>query len=470
MSKFQKNLTEGSVVKQLLMFSIPFLFSNLLQALYSVVDMIVVGQYVGPVGVSGVQIGGQVTMLITNIVAGFGVGATVLVAQYQGAERQEDQKQTVSTLFTFFVFVSIAMTIIMTSLNAPVLRLLGTDELSFDEAYKYLLCCSFGYIFIFGYNAVSGILRGMGDSKRPLYFVMIATVVNIVLDIVFVKNLGMRSLGAALATVIAQAISFILSVIYLKRSDFIFDFKFKSFKIYKDKMRLIFKIGLPSAVQFSITGLSFLALTGISNSIDGAVGSTMLGIGQKLNTFGILPCVALSSSISSMAGQNIGAGKYDRAKKTMWVGFGFAVLVSTAVFVLVNLFPEQIMNVFLNQNSLSGVNLELYTKCMEVGSKYIRFCSFDYLFASAFFCTNGLATGSGHTMFSLLNSAMNAVVFRVPLAYVFAMDWGLGMGITGVAVAIGFAPVVSAVVGIIYVQSGKWKKAKTDIMRQEQPA
>ena len=207
MSKFQKDYTQGSVVKQLISFSLPFLFSNLLQALYSVVDMVVVGQYVGPVGVSGVQIGGQVTMLITNIVTGFVVGATVLVAQYQGAKNNDGQKKTISTLFTFFAFVSVGLTVLMILLNAPILRLLGTDDISFNEAYNYLLCCSFGYIFIFGYNAVSGILRGMGDSKRPLWFVAIATVTNIILDIVFVKYMGMRSLGAALATVVAQGLS-----------------------------------------------------------------------------------------------------------------------------------------------------------------------------------------------------------------------------------------------------------------------
>ena len=460
MSKFQKDYTQGSVVKQLISFSLPFLFSNLLQALYSVVDMVVVGQYVGPVGVSGVQIGGQVTMLITNIVTGFVVGATVLIAQYQGAKNTDGQIRTISTLFTFFAFVSVGLTVIMALLNAPVLRMLGTDDISFGEAYNYLLCCSFGYIFIFGYNAVSGILRGMGDSKRPLWFVAIATVTNIVLDIVFVKYMGMRSLGAALATVIAQGLSFLLSMIYLKRSDFIFDFKLKSFKIYKDKLNLIFKIGCPSAVQFSITGLSFLALTGISNAIAGTVGTTLLGIGQKLNTFGILPCIALSSSISSMAGQNIGAKKYDRAKKTMWVGMGFALALSVVVFGLVNLFPNQIMGIFLNKDSLSGTDLELYDQCMELGAKYISLCSFDYLFACFFFCTNGLATGSGHTMFSLINSAINAFLFRVPMAYVFSMSWGFNMGVTGIAAALGFAPIVSAVIGIIYVQTGRWKKSK----------
>ncbi len=161
-----------------------------------------------------------------------------------------------------------------------------------------------------------------------------------------------------------------------------------------------------------------------------------------------------------MAGQNIGAKKYDRAKKTMWIGMGFALALSVVVFGLVNLFPNQIMGIFLNKNSLSGTDLELYEQCVEIGAKYISLCSFDYLFACVFFCTNGLATGSGHTMFSLVNSAINAFVFRVPMAYIFSMSWGLNMGLTGIAAAMGFAPIVSAIIGVVYIQTGRWKKSK----------
>ena len=458
MSKFQNDLTKGSVAGQLIKFSIPFLISNLLQALYSVADMVIVGNAMGPIGVADVQMGSQVTMLLTNIVIGLGVGATVLVAQYQGANRPDDQKKTISTVFTMYFILGLVCTVIMLLVNKPILELLSAEEVS-AGATGYLNVCSLGYVFIFGYNAVSGILRGMGDSKRPLYFVAIAAVTNIVLDIVLVKRLGAP--GAAWATIASQALSFILSAIYLKFSGFVFDFKPKSFKIDIEKLKLICKIGLPSAIQFSITGFSFLTLTGLSSQIDPQVGNALLGIGSKLNTFGILPCIAMCSSISSMAGQNIGAGEFKRAKKCMWVGLAIALGVSIVVFAIVNIFPEQVMNIFLDGDNLTGVDLENYKKCMDIGANYIRLCSIDYVVACVFFACNGLAMGSGHTVFALVNTAIMSLGFRMPLAYLFAL--GLGWGLNGVAAGLGLAPIIPGIIGILYIQSGRWKKSKLGI-------
>lgn len=460
MSKFQNDLTKGSVAGQLIKFSIPFLISNLLQALYSVADMVIVGNAIGPIGVADVQMGSQVTMLLTNIVIGLGAGATVLVAQYQGANRPDDQKQTISTVFTMYFILGIVSTVLMLIINKPILELLSAQEVS-QGAISYLNVCSLGYIFIFGYNAVSGILRGMGDSKRPLYFVAIAAITNIVLDLILVKRLG--AAGAAWATISSQALSFILSAIYLKFSGFVFDFKPSSFRINFSKLKLICKVGFPSAVQFSITGFSFLTLTGLSSQLDPNVGNALLGIGSKLNTFGILPCVAMCSSISSMAGQNIGAGQYKRAKKCMWVGLSIALGVSLVVFAIINLFPEQVIHIFMNGDNLSGTELENYKKCMELGPNYIRLCSIDYVLACVFFACNGLAMGSGHTVFALVNTAVMSLCFRMPLAYIFSCDWGLNLGLNGVAAALGLAPIVPGIIGILYIQSGRWKRSKLGI-------
>ncbi len=463
MSKFQNDLTKGSVAGQLIKFSIPFLISNLLQALYSVADMVIVGNAMGPIGVADVQMGSQVTMLLTNIVIGLGAGATVLVAQYQGANRPEDQKKTISTVFTMYFILGLVCTVLMLLINKPILNLLSAEEIS-EGAIAYLDVCSLGYIFIFGYNAVSGILRGMGDSKRPLYFVAIAAITNIVLDIILVsKSFGieMGAAGAAWATISSQAISFILSAIYLKFSGFVFDFKPKSFKLDFSKLKLICKVGLPSAVQFSITGFSFLTLTGLSSQLDPEVGNALLGIGSKLNSFGILPCVAMCSSISSMAGQNIGAGEFKRAKKCMWVGLLIALSVALVAFIIINIFPEQVIHIFMDGDNLTGKELENYKKCMEIGSTYIRLCSIDYVLACFFFACNGLAMGSGHTVFALVNTAIMSLGFRMPLAYLFSL--GLGWGLNGVAAALGLAPIVPGIIGLLYVQSGRWKKSRLGI-------
>ena len=313
--KFTNDLTQGSVAKQLIKFSWPFLVSMLIQSIYGLADMMIVGIVLGPGGINAVQNSSQITLVVTNVIVGFSIGGTVLIAQYLGAKKMEDVKQSIGTLFTIFFIAAAVVTVIMLIFSKKSLELLNTPEGSFKDALDYLNICMIGTILIVGYNAVSAVLRALGDSKRPLWFVTIAAITNIVLDIILVGFCDMRAAGAALATVIAQALSFILSVIYLKTNNFIFDFKLKSFRIHKDKLKRLVKVGLPTMAQQTLVSFSFLTLTSLSNAVASVAGGTAIGIGSKVNSFAILPGIAMSSSIASMSGQNIGAGDYNRAKK-----------------------------------------------------------------------------------------------------------------------------------------------------------
>lgn len=449
--KFRQDLTKGSVGKQLIKFAIPFLLSNLLQAFYSVADMIIVGRLCGTHGITGVNIGSQINILVTGAAFGLAVGGTVLIAQYGGAKKIDEQRKTIGTLFTAYMILSIICTAVMLLLNTTLLDLLKTPDVAYIEAQNYYNICMSGLVFMFAYNVISAILRGMGDSKRPLYFVIIATVVNIIGDIILVGPFKMGAAGAAYATIFAQALSVVLSIIYLAKNHFFAGYSKSDFKIDKEKMKMLLKLGLPSSVQQVVVSFSFLSLTALVNSLPIAdIASACQGIGGKVNSFAILPALAMSSAVSSMAGQNIGAGETARAKKTMLTGMGIAFAISVVVFVIVQLFPEFIISLFDTNPAV-----------LEIGAQYLRFIALDYIFVPFVFCMNGLAIGAGYTNFALFNACFSSILVRVPFAYLVVHF--TDMGFNGIGLATGMASLASIIVGIIFVASGKWKKPKIKI-------
>ena len=449
--KFRQDLTKGSVGKQLIKFSIPFLLSNLLQAFYSVADMIIVGRLCGTHGITGVNIGSQINILVTGAAFGLAVGGTVLIAQYGGAKKFDEQKKTIGTLFTVYMILAVICTAVMLLLGDTLLRILNTPEVAFVEAENYYMICMSGLIFMFAYNVISAILRGMGDSKRPLYFVLIATIVNIIFDIILVGPFKMGAAGAAYATIGAQALSVVLSLIYLAKNHFFVGYKKSDFKIDGSKMKMLLKLGLPSSVQQVVVSFSFLTLTALVNSLPNAdIASACQGIGGKVNSFAILPALAMSSAVSSMAGQNIGAGEIERAKKTMFTGMGIAFAMSVFVFALVQIFPQTIISLF-----------DTNSEVIAVGTEYMRYIALDYIFVPFVFCMNGLAIGAGYTNFALFNACFSSILIRVPFAYLIVNLTNLGFN--GIGLATGLASAASIIVGAIFVASGKWKNPKIKI-------
>lgn len=450
--KFRQDLTKGSVGKQLIQFSIPFLLSNLLQAFYSVADMIIVGRLCGTHGITGVNIGSQINILVTGAALGLAVGGTVLIAQYGGAKKFDDQKKTIGTLFTVYMILSVIFTVVMLLLGTTLLDLLNTPEgKPYIEAKNYYNICMAGMVFMFAYNVISAVLRGMGDSKRPLYFVLIATIVNIIGDIILVGPFQMGASGAAYATVGAQGLSVILSLIYLIKKNFFIGYSLNDFKIDKEKLKMLLKLGLPSSVQQVVVSFSFLTLTALVNSLPNAeIASACQGIGGKVNSFAVLPSLAMSSAVSSMAGQNIGAGETQRAKKTMLTGMGIAFAISIFVFAIVELFPQPIISLFDTNEDV-----------IKIGAEYLRFIALDYIFVPFVFCMNGLAIGAGYTNFALFNACFSSIIIRVPFAYLVVNLTSLGFN--GIGLATGLASLASIFVGIIFVAGGKWKKPKIRI-------
>ena len=454
--KIQRDLTKGSVPGLLVKFALPFLAANVMQATYNIADMMIVGWFVGPNGITGVNIGGMVTMTMTALVIGFALGGTVLVSQFVGAKRENDASQTIGTLFTLFAVAGLVLTAVGLIIAQPLLHLINTPNEAFSQATDYLRISISGLIFIFGYNAVSAVLRGAGDSKHPMIIVAISTCTNIVLDLLFVGAFGMESAGAALATILAQGFSFVLAVVYLYRQDFLFDFKLRSFRIYGDKLKKILRIGFPSAMQMTLTNFSFLTIASLINSF-GLMAASGVAIGQKIDGFAILPGIAFSSAVSAMVGQNIGAREFSRAKRTVLTGLVINVCVSLLLALVVNLFPGQIVGAFDDTPEV-----------LRYGIQYLRFSSIHYAVVSIVFAVNGLANGTGNTMFSFANSLISSIVMRVGLSYFFV--FALDMGILGVFLSIALSPVLSAVVALVFLFSGRWMKTKIIRKIVDEPA
>ena len=454
MTKFQKDLTQGSVARNLILFSLPFLASNFLQSLYNMGDMFFVGRFYGSVGASAVGVGGQIMILMTNLIAGLAVGGTVLIAQIIGSGRHERLRKTVGTVFTLYGAAAIVLTAVMLLLNPMIVRLLA-DPQAYDETLRYVQICTAGLFFIFGYNAVSAVLRGMGDSKHPLLFVSIAAGLDLGMNWLFCGPWHMGAAGAAWSTVIAQGLSFVLSAVFLRRGGFVFDFRLKSLRIDKDVTRQLLRIGFPSTLGGTMTTLSFMLLTGIAKSIAGIVGTTALAVTGKANSVAILPAFAMQSAVSSMAGQNLGAGKPKRALRTTTTAIFLTLGFTLVMFLLMQSFADYVVRFFLSGDA-GGLDPEIARQCLEQSAVYIRSVSWDYLVVAVVFNITGLAMSAGHTTFALGVGLTSSLLVRAPAAWLLGSRFGL----RGMGYAAPLATAVSMVIDLAYLWSGRWKKSK----------
>jgi len=445
MSKFEKNLSEGSVFKNLIVFAFPFFISSIIQSLYNIADMLIVGQFCGPASMTGVNIGGQVTFILTNIVVGFCVGASVLIGHYIGSGDKDSMKKATSTLLTLLAIIAFVITIVMLIFKDRVLHLIRTPQEAYAESSVYLTVTVIGIIFIFGYNALSAILRGMGDSKHPFYFVLIACVTNIVLDLIFVAVFKWAAFGAALATVISQTLSMFLCIWFMIKNKFLFDFKLSSFKIDKEQFKRIFNIGLPTCVQNGVTSMSFLFITGVVNSFNNVIVSAAVGAAGKMFSFVILPMIAIGTSVATVSAQNFGAGKISRAAKACRSGIFISMILSYVLFIVLLIIPSPLMRMFSSD-----------AEVIRNGVTYIRSSSFDFLIVPFVFCLNNLYIGGGHTKFTLFSSLISSILLRVPVSYILGKFTSLGL--IGVGLGAPAASFGGLVILLIFLLTGKWKK------------
>lgn len=446
--KEKQDLTIGSVSKKLIRFALPLLFANLLQSFYSIVDMLVVGRFVGETGLAAISNASMISFIINSICIGVTMGGTVLVAQYKGAGDEKGQSDTIGTLFSIAFIASFIVTVLGLLAYRPLFHVLNVPGASMQDACSYMkiICC--GTIFVFGYNAVCSIMKGLGDSKSSLYFIAAATIVNILLDILFVGPFSMGTTGAAYATIFSQGISFVISIIYLRRKNFVFHFGLKDFGVKSDKLTVILKVGLPTAIQMIVVNISYLLITGMLNNYGVSVAAAS-GIGLKVNTFAGMPCWAVGQAVTAMAGQNMGADKIERVKRTTRIGLRLNLLVTLIVVILVQISARQIIMLFDPESP----------EVIADGIIYLRICcGINSLVYAAMYTFDSFAIGIGATNVAMINALLDAVIVRLPVSWLLA--FAAGIGFSGVYIGQALSPLLPFLVGWLYFKSGVWESKR----------
>lgn len=401
----QKDLTSGNLVSTLLLFALPYIGANFLQALYGAADLIIVGKFCDSSVVSAVATGSQLLQTLIFFITGLTVSATVLIGKAFGAKQYDNIVKIVNTMTICFLIAAFILSSILLFFDRPLLLLLQTPSDAFQSALDYVWVCSIGLVFVFAYNAISAVLRGLGNSIAPMYFVAISCIINIIADIILIGKYNMGAQGAAIATVLSQAVSVVIGLVYLRKGNFVFEFKFRGVKFDVETAKELFKIGIPLSLQDTLVPLSFLILFSLANSM-GVAASAAYGSVVRLNAFLMLPAGSFAMALTALTAQNLGAGQMDRALRALKLCIIFSVTFGFVFFVWQQIAPKSAIAIFTTDEAV-----------MEAGALYLKSFSFDYILVPFVFCLNGFFFGCGRTIFAAVTSIISAFLIRVPVGF-----------------------------------------------------
>ena len=430
MTSDKADFTQGNILKKLVAFMMPVLGALILQAAYGAVDLLVVGRFGSTSGLSAVSTGSQVLNLVTFVVIQFAMGITVLIARYLGEKRPERIGAVIGGGTVVFTMMSVVLFIAMVGFARPISVLMQAPAEAVDLTASYVRICGAGILFIVAYNLLSAIFRGLGDSKSPLLFVLVACIVNIIGDLVLVAGLHMDAAGAAIATVTAQALSVVFAVMLLLKKDLPFAITKKDFRL-NPQCRKFLKIGLPLALQEFLTQISFLALCAFVNRL-GLEASSGYGVACKIVNFAMLVPSSLMQSMASFVSQNIGAGKKKRAKQSMFTGIGVGLAVGCVVFVLVLFKGDVLCSAFSTDAAV-----------IQNGFAYLKGFAPETLVTAILFSMVGYFNGNNKTVWVMTQGLIQTLLVRLPLAYFMSIQPNASL------TKIGLAAPVATTVGIV---------------------
>lgn len=442
------DMTRGPLAKQILRYSAPLVLANLLQTLYNLVDLAIVGQVVGPEGLSAVSIAGQITFLLYALGIGLGSGMQILISQQVGAQDLDGIRRTTGTSLSATAILAVVVTGLGLILKNTALRLLNTPDEAWLDATQYMFWCCLGIPFTYGYGSLCAVLRGMGDSKRPMYIIAIAALTNVVLDLLLVWGLGMRAKGAAIATAIAQFVSFLFALVYLyrHRDSFGFDFKLESFRMDGRLLRVVLSLSAPLAfMQIAIT-TSMTIINAWVNAY-GVVASAVAGIGSKLYSLCNVITMAMQTAAATVTGQNIAARQIGRVKRAMYVCSGICLAYWLILSAVCLLFPQGVFRLFSPD-----------AEVLAMAPGYMVILVVMYLSFASMAPPIGFINGVGNVRLNFIIAMADGVVARIGLSLLLAVTFG--MGLYGYWWGSALAGFVSTIAAWIYFFFGRWQNRK----------
>ena len=447
--RISKDFTEGSLPKQLILFALPFMASNALQVLYSTIDMIIVGEYVGTAGLAAVSQSSLILNFATMVTLGFSNAGQVLISQALGAKKHKEMNDVIGTLFSFITMLAVVLSVIILVLRTWILTVMNIPRESWEMSMDYLTICGAGLVFTAGYNMVSAVLRGMGDSRRPFLFIGIASAVNLVLDILFTGILHWGVAGAAWATIIGQAASFLFSIFYLIRHKeaFGFDFRPERFRPNRHYIKMISDLGTPMAIQSGCINLSMMYVNALVNSVS-VVASATFGVGMRIDDIINKISQGIQHAAMPMISQNIAAGEEKRSRQVVYYSWLYAGAFTVVCMVLYLIVGRQMFMLFSDDPLVH-----------EMSSTFIRAILWMFPALAIMRGSSAFIQGIGHAKMSMILALLDGVLLRIGLSWLcgIALDWGF----YGFVLGYGVAAYGCAIPGMIYFLSGKWKTRRT---------
>lgn len=445
------DLTQGKEGKQILTFAIPMLIGNVFQQFYNIIDSVVVGKYVGSVALAAVGASFPILFTLSALVGGITIGGSVLISQYFGAKNYDKIKVTSDTLQIFLLVSSFILSILFFAISRPLFKFLSIPDEVLPDAVRYfdivILTTTIPMFALFG---MSAILRGVGNSKTPVFFVVISLIINIILDLVFVLVFDWGVDGVAWATAIASILSWVALWYHLNKKEntmIRFNLNYKKWQFDWENFRLSLRIGLPSGIQQTLVGLGSMALLSIVSPYGVATLAAYTAAG-RVDMFVSMPAMNLAAALSSFVGQNLGAERFDRIRNGLWATLKYSTIICIVLSLVVVVFGEEIMNMFTEQNS------EHYTEIIAIGKEYLLIVTSFYIVFTTMFVLNGVTRGAGATLVPMLITTLSLWVIRIPLAYLLSHYFGS----TGIWWSIPIGWLAGCVGAILYYNSGLWKK------------